>query len=100
MKLYCTEIKPHGVKFQMGLRCYQEVLWGKIQYVKKVSKSAPTFSFGPEIPKQEPGILYMTAGENCNIEVALEEPQKFGGMIKNFGFACGSTYPGPLYDSA
>lgn len=84
MKLYSNEIFPNRIRLQMGLRCCQDIAWKQISEVAKVSKSGSTFSFGPEIPEDEPGVLYLTAGETCNVNIVLKEPQDFQGMIKDF----------------
>lgn len=84
MKLYSSEILSDRVRLQMGLRCIQDINWGEIQHVSKVSKIVSGFSFGPEIPKDEAGVLYMTAGETCNVNIELREPMIFQGMIRDF----------------
>jgi hypothetical protein len=84
MKLYSNEIDFNKLRLQMGLRCCQDITWEQIIEVNKVSKSGSTFSFGPEMPEDEPGVLYLIAGETCNVEIELKEPQDFQGMIKDF----------------
>lgn len=84
MKVYANEFSQSGIRLQMGLRCCQDIKWKVIAGVNKVSKSGSTFSLGPEMPEDEPGTLYITAGENCNVAIEFKEPQIIQGMIKDF----------------
>lgn len=84
MKKYSHLLKPQGVLFQMGQRCCGEIPWEQIQTVKKCSKGVPVFKMGPVIPKDEPGIFYLAAGENCNTVIDFKSEQTFRRSFRDF----------------
>lgn len=84
MKVYVNELSQSGIRLQMGLRCCRDIAWEEIAGVNKVSKTGSTFSFGPEAPGDEPGTLYLSAGETCNVAIDFRQPQIIPGMIKDF----------------
>lgn len=84
MRVNANELIQGGIRLQMGLRCCQDFKWEEIMSGNKVSKSGSNSSFGPEMPEDEPGTLYITAGENCNVAIDFKEPQIIQGMIKDF----------------
>lgn len=81
MRLYCHKVTECGICFRIGLRCCQEIHWESIASISPARKSSP--AFGPQIRKEEPGSLYLAAGELCNIEIQLHHLKSFQGMIKD-----------------
>lgn len=79
MRLYPHQINAGGICFRIGLRCRQVIGWNVIASVSRTSKAAP--GYGPVMPKEQPGCLYLAAGEPCNIEVELNQPALFQGMF-------------------
>ncbi len=81
MRLYCHQVNDKSICFRIGLRYCQEIRWESIASITRAGKSSP--GFAPGMLKDQPGCLYLVAGEQCNIEIQLQQPESFQGMIKD-----------------
>jgi hypothetical protein len=81
MRLYPHQMTGKGVRFRVGLRYHQEIPWEYIRAVKRIEKPAPGIAPGPD--KKNPGSLFLSVGEKCNVEIELNPPQSFQGMLGN-----------------
>ncbi len=81
MGLYCHQVTDKGICFRIGLRYCQEIPWDSISSICRIGKSSP--GFAPGVLKDQPGCLYLAAGEQCNIEIQLQHSESFQGMIKD-----------------
>jgi hypothetical protein len=84
MVLYHNLISLEGAQFRLGLRYNQEIPWDDILLVRRISQAPPGGAMVPQMPRNYPGVLYLGAGEVCNIEIALKKPYRFQGMINDF----------------
>lgn len=69
---------------RMGVSCEGGISLGQITKFTGCTKVVPDFGLGPVVPKEEPGTLYIAAGENCNVMIDLETPQTFSGLVRDF----------------
>ncbi|HWP97742.1 MAG TPA: hypothetical protein VN426_12935 [Syntrophomonadaceae bacterium] len=81
MGLYGHQITGEGIQFRVGLRCCQQISWEYIANINRTGKVPP--GFGPRMVKNQPGCLYLAAGQNCNIEIELKSPRSVQGMFND-----------------
>ncbi len=81
---YGHRILDDGIKMQVGLGLKGFVLFNEIKSVAELNKVIPFFKMGPFIPKDEKGVMYAAAGENCNIAVYLNKEVILDGYINKF----------------
>ncbi|MBE0448005.1 MAG: hypothetical protein IBX64_07915 [Actinobacteria bacterium] len=62
-------ILDNGIKLQVGFGVKGFMPYDKISLIAKQKKGLPSFSIMPFMSKTEPGVLYATAGEDCNVTI-------------------------------
>ncbi|HZD61127.1 MAG TPA: hypothetical protein VE439_11845 [Anaerolineae bacterium] len=75
-------LDDEGVNMRVGFGLRGFIPYNRIASVAEENKEPPSFKMSPFVPRNEPGVMYATAGEKCNVVLALKEELSLDGFIR------------------